>query len=142
MKIEKNLKSIGILLFLLAGSFSFAGYKSELSERIKQFENEAVNTGNTTVEMTDAAEKYYKNVDDELNTVYKKLISELERKNKSKAKENLVKAQKNWIKQRDEEAKAVPREGSVTTINVYYLMAELTQKRALELAEMLDNLSK
>jgi uncharacterized protein YecT (DUF1311 family) len=93
----------------------------------------------TTVEMRDCAGREYKQADDELNRVYRKLMAKIG--NDEGRKTALRTAQQAWIKYRDancEFASYLNRGGTIEPVIRYNLMTAMTVSRMKELREYVE----
>ena len=92
----------------------------------------------TTVEMRDCAGKEYKQADDELNRVYRQLMSKMDDEGRKTA---LKTAQQAWIKYRDANcdfASYLNRGGTIEPVVRYNCMTAMTVSRMKELREYLE----
>lgn len=90
------------------------------------------------IEMNEAAHQKYKNADVELNKVYGKLMSKLDKIEKPL----LVAAEKDWIKYRDSHCKfegASYEGGSMQPMVISGCLEALTRKRIAEIKENLKD---
>jgi uncharacterized protein YecT (DUF1311 family) len=93
----------------------------------------------TTVEMRDCAGREYKQADDELNRVYRKLMAKIG--NDEGRKTALKTAQQAWIKYRDancEFASYLNRGGTIEPVIRYNCMTAMTVSRMKELREYVE----
>ena len=146
MKISKNNKFLGMLVFLLISSISISGqYKNALISRMSDFRNSVfanVDEGND-FEQKEALRKTEEEWDKELNIVYQKIMKTVNPVTKNK----LRNAQRAWIKYRDSEIENSyyinnPDGGSMGILFSLNTAAKLTEERAVQLAEMYDALDK
>ena len=146
MKISKNNKFLGMLVFLLISSISISGqYKNALISRMSNFRNSVfanVDEGND-FEQKEALRKTEEEWDKELNIVYQKIMKTVNPVTKNK----LRNAQRAWIKYRDSEIENSyyinnPDGGSMGILFSLNTAAKLTEERAVQLAEMYDALDK
>jgi uncharacterized protein YecT (DUF1311 family) len=96
--------------------------------------------GETTYEMKMCAAKRYKQADDELNKVYRELMSKLEDEGH---KATLKTAQQAWLKYRDGECDFVSylnRGGTIYSVVQTECMTSLTNSRIKELKEDIKDL--
>ena len=146
MKILKNNKFLGMLVFLLISSISISGqYKDALISRMSDFRNSVfanVDEGND-FQQKEALRKTEEEWDKELNIVYQKIMKVADAVTKNK----LRNAQRAWIKFRDSEVEKSyytnnPNAGSIGILFSLNTAAKLTEERAVQLAEMYDALDK
>ena len=146
MKISKNNKFLGMLVFLLISSISISGqYKNALISRMSDFRNSVfanVDEGND-FEQKEALRKTEEEWDKELNIVYQKIMKTVNPVTKNK----LRNVQRAWIKYRDSEIENSyyinnPDGGSMGILFSLNTAAKLTEERAVQLAEMYDALDK
>ena len=146
MKISKNNKFLGMLVFLLISSISISGqYKNALISRMSDFRNSVfanVDEGND-FEQKEALRKTEEEWDKELNIVYQKIMKVTDAVTKNK----LRNAQRAWIKFRDSEVEKSyytnnPNGGSMGILFSLNTAAKLTEERAVQLAQMYDALDK
>ena len=93
----------------------------------------------TTAEMRDCAGREYKQGDDELNRVYRKLMAKIG--NDEGRKTALKTAQQAWIKYRDancDYASYLNRGGTIEPVIRYNCMTSMTVSRTKELREYLE----
>ena len=93
----------------------------------------------TTVEMRDCAGREYKQADDELNRVYRKLMAKFG--NDEGRKAALKTAQQTWIRYRDANgdfASYLNRGGTIEPVIRYNCMTAMTVSRTKELREYLE----
>ena len=93
----------------------------------------------TTAEMRDCAGREYKQADDELNRVYRKLMAKIG--NDEGRKTALKTAQQAWIKYRDANcdfASYLNRGGTIEPVIRYNCMTSMTVSRTKELREYLE----
>lgn len=96
--------------------------------------------GETTFEMKQCAAKKYKQADDELNKVYRDLMSKLDDEGH---KTSLKTAQVAWLKYRDSHCdfeSYLNRGGSIYSVVVTDCRASLTNSRTKELKEQIHRL--
>lgn len=93
--------------------------------------------GDTTADMRECAGKKYRQADDELNRVYRLLVSKL---NDEGHKTSLKKAQQAWLRYRDTNCDFVSyryRGGSIAPVIVSDCMTNTTLARAKELKDQI-----
>src|SRR5713101_2138084 len=93
----------------------------------------------TTAEMRDCVGREYKQADDELNRVYRKLMAKIG--NDEGRKTALKTAQQAWIKYRDancEFASYLNRGGTIEPVIRYNCMTSMTVSRTKELREYVE----
>ncbi|WP_300979353.1 lysozyme inhibitor LprI family protein [Flavobacterium sp.] len=98
-------------------------------------------TAQTQLEMNEKASLDYKKADAELNKVYKKLVSLLDKNEKVL----LIQAQKDWIKYRDSHCKFESDPytgGSIKPLILLTCLEEITKERTKHLKESLKNLNR
>ena len=98
--------------------------------------------GETTPEMKMCAAKRYKQADDELNKVYRELMSKLDDEGH---KATLKTAQQAWLKYRDGHCDFVSylnRGGTIYSVVLTECMTSLTNSRAKELKEEIKGLER
>ena len=96
--------------------------------------------GETTVEMKMCATRKYKQADDELNKVYRELLSKLD---DAGHKASLKTAQQAWLKYRDSNCdfeSFLNRGGSIYSVVVSDCMTSMTNSRTKELKQQIENL--
>ena len=99
-------------------------------------EDPACEEAETTAAMLDCANRLYSNADEELNLVYKQLMSQLA----AERREPLRDAQKAWIEFRDKNVAFVASDvegGTLYPVIEASKLAEMTERRTLELKEQL-----
>lgn len=132
-------KLIFIVLFICSVSL-YANYESDLLNRVKPVEKKydsMITSAKSTVEMVNAIGYASNEWDDELNKVYKLLMSSLSKDKQS----TLRNTQRNWIKERDKKiSQASNSGGTADLINGNSVFLEETKKRTLELAKSYDKL--
>ena len=144
MKISKNNKFLGMLVFLLISSISISGqYKNALISRMSDFRNSVFTNADegNDFEQKEALRKMEKEWDKELNIVYQKIMKVADPVTKNK----LRNAQRAWIKFRDSEVEKSyytnnPNGGSMGILFSLYTAAKLTEERTVYLAEIYDAL--
>lgn len=127
MKISFLSASI-LLLFLMATNASAQNHHSQ---------NPCENA-QTTVEMRDCVGKEYKKADDELNSVYKQLMSKLTDEGHKAA---LKTAQQAWIKYRDANCEFeayLNRGGTIYPVVYTGCLSAMTTARTKELRELIE----
>ena len=146
MKISKNNKFLGMLVFLLISSISISGqYKNALISRMSDFRNSVfanVDEGND-FEQKEALRKTEEEWDKELNIVYQKIMKVADPVTKNK----LRNAQRAWIKFKYSEVEKSyytnnPNGGSMGVLFSLNTAAKLTEERTIQLAEIYDALDK
>ena len=127
-----------ILSMLMISIVSFAGYESDLVERMRAYEEKSQKELDTGVNMTDTMSAIGQKWDEELNKIYKLLMSKLSTQQKTKLRNE----EKAWIAKRDKDAKkaASQYEGQIKYMTERNHQAEANKKRAIELAKRYDNL--
>ena len=96
--------------------------------------------GETTAEMKMCASRKYKQADDELNKVYRELMSKLDNEGH---KASLKTTQQAWLKYRDSNCdfeSYLNRGGSIYSVVVSDCMTSMTNSRTKELKEQIENL--
>lgn len=96
--------------------------------------------GETTVDMKLCSAKKYKQADDELNSVYRRLLSKLDDESH---RTTLRTAQQAWLKYRDSNCDFVSylnRGGSIYAVIVTECMTSMTSSRTKELKEQIKDL--
>lgn len=143
------MKKIMILVVgLMVSISSFAGYTSDMMNRMETKEKSVeASFGGSNAEMKNAASAILEGWDDELNKVYKLLMSKLSKKEQIELRNE----ERAWIKRRDKAAKEVA-ENFCDTINgericgtgygLAYTESLIgsTKNRAIELAKRYDKL--
>ena len=143
------MKKIMILAIgLMVSISSFAGYTSDMMNRMETKEKSVEESfGESNAEMKNAASVIFEGWDDELNKVYKLLMSKLSKKEQVKLKNE----ERAWIKRRDKAAKEVA-EKLCDTVNGERLcgtgyglaytesLIGSTKNRAIELAKRYEKL--
>ena len=122
-----KLLGLATLLFVLVAS----GSQTQNSDPCK---------GETTFEMKQCAGKRYKQADDELNKVYRQLMSKLDDEG---YKTSLKTAQQSWLKYRDGHCEFVSylnRGGTIYSVVLTECMTSLTTSRTKELKEEITRL--
>ena len=143
------MKKVMILVTsLMVTISSFAGYTSDMINRMETKEKSVEDSfGGSNVEMKEAAVVIFKGWDNELNKVYKLLMSKLSKKEQVKLKNE----ERAWIKKRDKVAKEVADEfcGTVngkklcgTAYGLEYTQSLInsTKGRAIELSKRYEKL--
>ena len=127
-----KVSTFGILVFLsLSIALTSSGQKQRLQDPCANPQ--------TTAEMRDCAGKEYKQADDELNRVYRQLMTKIG--NDEGRKTALKTAQQAWIKYRDANrdfASYLNRGGTIEPVIRYNVMAGMTVSRMKELREYLE----
>jgi uncharacterized protein YecT (DUF1311 family) len=98
--------------------------------------------GETTPEMKLCAAKRFKQADDELNSVYRRLMSKLDDEGHKTA---LRTAQQAWLKYRDSNCdfeSYLNRGGTIYSVVVTHCMASMTSSRTKELKEEIADLER
>ena len=143
------MKKIMILVVgLMISIRSFAGYTSDMMNRMETKEKSVEESfGGSNAEMKNAASVIFEGWDDELNKVYKLLMSKLSKKEQVKLKNE----ERAWIKRRDKAAKEVA-EKFCDTVNGERLcgtgyglaytesLIASTKERAVELSKRYEKL--
>ena len=143
------MKKIMILVAgLMVSISSFAGYTSDMMNRMETKEKSVeASFGGSNAEMKNAASAIFEGWDDELNKVYKLLMSKLSKKEQVKLRNE----ERAWIKKRDKVAKEVADEfcGTVngkklcgTAYGLEYTQSLInsTKGRAIELSKRYEKL--
>ena len=143
------MKKIMILVVgLMVSISSFAGYTSDMMNRMETKEKSVEDSfGGSNVEMKEAAVAIFKGWDNELDKVYKLLMSKLSKKEQLKLRNE----ERAWIKRRDKAAKEVAENFCDTVkgerlCGTGYGLAytesfiESTKNRAIELAKRYEKL--
>ena len=143
------MKKIMILVAgLMVSISSFAGYTSDMMNRMETKEKSVeASFGGSNAEMKNATSAIFEGWDDELNKVYKLLMSKFSKKEQIKLRNE----ERAWIKRRDKAAKEVA-ENFCDTVKGERLcgtgyglaytesLIESTKNRAIELAKRYDKL--
>ena len=126
---KTNMKLFGLAMLLLVTVASAS--QTQKSDPCK---------GETTFEMKQCAAKRYKQADDELNVVYRRLMSKLDDEGH---KTSLKTAQQAWLKYRDgncEFESYLNRGGTIYSVVLTECMTSLTTSRTKELKQQIDRL--
>ena len=141
-------KLIIVVVSLMITISSFAGYTNDMINRMEIKEKSVEDSfGGSNVEMKEAAVAIFKGWDNELNKVYKLLMSKLSKKEQVKLRNE----ERAWIKKRDKVAKEVADEfcGTVngkklcgTAYGLEYTQSLInsTKNRAIELSKRYEKL--
>jgi uncharacterized protein YecT (DUF1311 family) len=120
----------------IAGALMFLCFSLALSGHSqKQETQDPCANAQTTVEMRDCAGREYKKADDELNRVYRQLMSKLDDEGHKGA---LRSAQQAWIKYRDANCdfeSYLNRGGTIEPVVRYNCMSSMTESRTKDLRE-------
>ena len=146
MKISKNNKFLGMLVFLLISSISISGqYKNVLISRMSDFRNSVFTNADegNDFQQKEALRKTEEEWDKELNIVYQKIMKVADPVTKNK----LRNAQRAWIKFKYSEVEKSyytnnPNGGSMGVLFSLNTAAKLTEERTIQLAEIYDALDK
>ena len=129
-----------LILTLIGSSMIFAGYKTDMISRMKAKEKRITSNyygqGPTgEAQMMDEVQNAW---DNELNKVYKLLMSKLSSTQKTKLRNE----EREWLKRRERKVNSETEGGTGMGFRlVYYsIMTEWTRDRAIELARRYDNL--
>jgi len=123
-----KVSTFGALMFLCL-STALSGYGQ------RQKSQDPCANAQTTAEMRDCAGREYKKADDELNKVYKQLMSKL---NDEGQKEALKQAQQAWLKFRDANCdfeSYMNRGGTIEPVVRYGCLSWMTTSRTKELKD-------
>ena len=123
-----KLFSLTMLLFVIVAG----GHQTQKRDPCKE--------GETTVDMKMCSARKYKQADDELNKVYRKLILKLDDEGH---KASLKTAQVAWLKYRDTNCdfeSYLNRGGSIYSVIVSDCMTSMTNSRTKELKEQIESL--
>ena len=118
---------------------SFAGYTSDMINRMETKEKSVEDSfGGSNAEMKEASSVILDGWNDELNKVYKLLMSKLSSTQKTKLRNE----EREWLKRRERKVNSETEGGTGMGFRlVYYsIMTEWTRDRAIELARRYDNL--
>ena len=129
-----------LILTLIGSSMIFAGYRTDMINRMKAKEehlNYVMEHGDPT-SMAEAMNEFDNAWDNELNKVYKLLMSKLSSTQKTKLRNE----EREWLKRRERKVNSETEGGTGMGFRlVYYsIMTEWTRDRAIELARRYDNL--
>jgi uncharacterized protein YecT (DUF1311 family) len=122
--------SLGVLLLVAVSGGNLRGQKP----------NDPCVNGETTYEMKQCAAKQYRQADDELNKVYRQLMSKLDDEGHKTA---LKTAQQAWLKYRDTNCdfeSYLNRGGSIYSVVVTSCMTSMTTARTKEMKEEIKQL--
>ena len=129
-----------LILTLIGSSMIFAGYRTDMISKMEAKEKRITSNyygqGPTgEAQMMDEVQNAW---DNELNKVYKLLMSKLSSTQKTK----LHNEEREWLKRRERKVNSETEGGTGMGFRlVYYsIMTELTRDRAIELARRYDNL--
>ncbi len=129
-----------LLLTLIGGSIVFAGYRTDMISKMEAKEKRITSNyygqGPTgEAQMMDEVQNAW---DNELNKVYKLLMSKLSSTQKTKLRNE----EREWLKRRERKVNSETEGGTGMGFRlVYYsIMTEWTRDRAIELARRYDNL--
>lgn len=129
-----------LILSLIGSSMIFASYKTDMISRmeskIKRIENSHYGQGPTgEAETMDETLNAW---DNELNKVYKLLMSKLS----STEKVKLRNEEREWLKRRDKKVNSETEGGTGMGVRIVYysIMVDWTSNRAIELAKRYDKL--
>ncbi len=96
-----KIKTMILLFFVVSLTTFSSNYKDELVSRMKTFEESIDYKNYTTADMINGSSQLYQCWDKELNIIYQKILIELDKENKPRAKQQLIIAQRAWITFRD-----------------------------------------
>ena len=129
-----------LILTLIGSSMIFAGYRTDMISKMEAKEKRITSNyygqGPTgVVQMMDEVQNAW---DNELNKVYKLLMSKLSSTQKTKLRNE----EREWLKRRERKVNSETEGGTGMGFRlVYYsIMTEWTRDRAIELARRYDNL--
>ena len=129
-----------LILTLIGSSMIFAGYRTDMISKMEAKEkhlNYVMEHGDPT-SMAEAMNEFDNAWDNELNKIYKLLMSKLSPAQKTKLRNE----EREWLKQRERKFNSETEGGTGMGFRlVYYsIMTEWTRDRAIELARRYDNL--
>ena len=129
-----------LILTLIGSSMIFAGYRTDMISKMEAKEkhlNYVMEHGDPT-SMAEAMNEFDNAWDNELNKIYKLLMSKLSPAQKTKLRNE----EREWLKQRERKVNSETEGGTGMGFRlVYYsIMTEWTRDRAIELARRYDNL--
>ena len=143
------MKKVMILVTSLVVSVSsFAGYTSDMINRMETKEKSVEDSfGGSNVEMKEAAVAIFKGWDNELNKVYKLLMSKLSKKEQLKLRNE----ERAWIKRKEKVAKETADKfcetvngeklcGTAYGLEYTQSLIKLTKERAIELSKRYEKL--
>ena len=129
-----------LILTLIGSSMIFAGYRTDMTSKMEAKEKRITSNyygqGPTgEAQMMDEVQNAW---DNELNKVYKLLMSKLSSTQKTKLRNE----EREWLKRRERKVNSETEGGTGMGFRlVYYsIMTEWTRDRAIELARRYDNL--
>ena len=129
-----------LILTLIGSSMIFAGYRTDMISRMKAKEKRITSNyygqGPTgEAQMMDEVQNAW---DNELNKVYKLLMSKLSSTQKTKLRNE----EREWLKRRERKVNSETEGGTGMGFRIVYysIMTEWTRDRAIELARRYDNL--
>ena len=141
-------KLIIVVVSLMVTTISFAGYTIDMINRMEIKEKSVEDSvGGSNAEMKEAAVVIFKGWDNELNKVYKLLISKLSKKEQVK----LINEERAWIKRKERVAKEVADEfcgivngqklcGTGYGLEYTQSLINSTKGRAIELSKRYEKL--
>ena len=129
-----------LLLTLIGSSIVFAGYRTDMIDRMetKQAHFDYIMEHEDPTSQAEAMDEFYNAWDDELNRIYKLLMAKLSSAQKTKLRNE----EREWLKQRERKVNSATEGGTGMGIRIAYysIMTEWTANRAIELARRYDNL--
>lgn len=150
----KNLKLKKLCVVMSALMLSSGALKAGEYENIKNkmeiFSKKIEDSINhpTTDNIVKGGNKEYKEWELQMDYIYKKFLSELEKSKNFKAKNSLIESQKAWLKFREAESKynyyvdSGDGEGTIRSISLISSLVKTTEERTFELAQLYDNFIK
>lgn|GEM_PF-4316982 len=142
----KKLCVVMSALMLFSGVLKAGEYeniKNKMEIITKRIEDSVIQP--TTENIVRAGNKEYEEWELQMNYIYKKFLSELEKVKYSKAKASLIESQKVWLKFRDADSKynyyvdSGDGEGTIRSISAAGSLVKTTEERTLALARIYDN---
>ena len=129
-----------LLLTLIGSSMIFAGYRTDMINRMKAKEehlNYVMEHGDPT-SMAEAMNEFDNAWDNELNKIYKLLMSKLSPAQKTKLRNE----EREWLKQRERKFNTEAEGSYGLSRRMWYssIMTGWAEDRAIELARRYDNL--
>ena len=129
-----------LLLTLIGGSIVFAGYRTDMIDRMetKQAHFGYIMEHEDPTSQAEAMDEFYNAWDDELNRIYKLLMAKLSSAQKTKLRNE----EREWLKQRERKVNSETEGGTGMGVRIAYysIMTGWTADRAMELARRYDNL--
>jgi hypothetical protein cdivTM_04870 len=128
------------ILTLIGSSIVFSGYRTDMIDRMeaKQAHFDYVIEHGDPSSQAEAMDEFYNDWDNELNEIYKLLMSKLSNVQKTKLRNE----EREWLKRRERKVNSETEGGTGMGVRIAYysIMTEWTADRAKELARRYDNL--